>query len=305
MKTNNNDKNFTLSIRRIGDGRFKPRIIDYSSLKDYKSIYQEIIKINKELKEKEIEIHLKNRNNELELKEYIIYDDNDWNIIFNYNIINECFLEGNNIKLDCKEINKEKKELNKENKKKILDYIMKKIPENFYLNILYKFLLLNKDIGELFKIFFLEELKKLNINEIKKGVSDENENENMKEKIIELIKSIKIIEKDVEDKNKKYLNSLKTLNSIKDIINDNKEEDNINYSDISGNNKILKIKNNFEQMEEEDNIFLSYSKQNINYNKIFDENKYLKKFSSEEYYDGIENFKKELSKEIIDIRKIE
>ena len=303
MKTNDNDKNFTLSIRRIGDGRFKPRIIDYSSLKDYKSIYQEIIKINKELKEKEIEIHLKNRNNELELKEYIIYDDNDWNIIFNYNIINECFLDGNNIKLDCKEINKEKKELNKENKKKILDYIMKKIPENFYLNILYKFLLLNKDIGELFKIFFLEELKKLNINEIKKVVSDENEN--MKEKIIELIKSIKIIEKDVEDKNKKYLNSLKTLNSIKDIINDNKEEDNINYSDLSCNNKILKIKNNFEQMEEEDNIFLSYSKQNINYNKIFDENKYLKKFSSEEYYDGIENFKKELSREIIDIKKIE
>jgi len=279
MNENKNDKNyFTLSIRKQNNKekkQFKTRIIkDISSLKNYKNLYQEIIKINTELTGKDIEIHLKNRNNELDLKEYIIYDEDDWNLLFNYNIINECFFDGNNLKIeDCKEIG-EKEEEYEENKKKILNYIMKKIPENFYSNILNIFFSLNKDIGELFKIFFLEELKKTNIDEIKQNIN--NEKENLKENIINTINNIKIIEKDVIYKNKKLLKSLKTLDSIKDIIDDYKVEENINYSDISDNNKIMKIKNNFEPMEENDNIFLSYSKQNINYNKLFDENKYLK-----------------------------
>ena len=106
MKENKNDKiNFTLSIRKQNNKnkekkQFKSKIIkDYSSLKDYKNIYQEIININMELKGKDIEIHLKNRNNELDLKEYIIYDEDDWDLLFNYNIINECFIDGNNLKI--------------------------------------------------------------------------------------------------------------------------------------------------------------------------------------------------------------
>ena len=180
---------------------------------------------------------------------------------------------------------------------------MKKIPENFYSNILNIFFSLNKDIGELFKIFFLEELKKTNIDEIKQNINSEKEK--LKENIINIINSIKIIEKEVVYKNKKLLKSLKTLHSIKDIINDNKDEESMNYSDINDENKIIKIKNNFEPLEEYGDLFLSYSKQNINYSKIFDENKYLKKFSSEEYYDGIETFKKELSRQFIDIKKQE
>lgn len=315
MKENDNINDLFLFINKNNKQKtiYKKISKKLSILKDYHSICSEIIKVylNKDkLEEKDLKplvIHLLDHPNP-NIGKFIIYDKEDWDFLYNFNLINECISsKSNKLKIDY-EIIGEKNNINKkvkeENFKKILNYLKEKIPQNFYLNILIKFLSANKDLEDSFKNFFLIELKKSNINEIEQI---KKKNEILKDFVNELINNNEINKEKIKNYyDNKNLNDqknevLKTLNSIKEIIFDIEENsenlnEKIHRTEIK-NESIKKYKNDFEPIEN-GNIFLTYFNSNIDKNKFLDENNFFKKLNKDEYYVGIEVFEDEINRSI-------
>ena len=179
------DNKLVLKIRKKNE-TYKPLTIDHSILTSYNDICIQINKlIKKDIKYvkdlKPLIIYLKHPKN----KEIAIYDKDGWNILYNYNIINEC-VNKNTLKIDYEEIDESKDIKNNNLKEKnlnlILNNIMDKLPDNYYFHIICKFFSKNKYIEELFKQFFLKQVKESNINDI-----INIENENLKEYVKNLI----------------------------------------------------------------------------------------------------------------------
>ena len=115
------------------------------------------------------------------------------------------------------------------------------MPKDYILNLFFQFFSINKDIAELFKTFFLNEIKKVKIDEIENNFNIKN-NE-LKEYINNLININENIEKKDSNNSLKLIKSLHTLRDIKNIINEDEdsfEKNNINNTDLNEekNNKI-------------------------------------------------------------------
>ena len=312
---------FALLIKKNIDNnkdKFKKVHKNSSVLKDYKSICLEINKIiskKEQLEEyelKPLKLYLKyqnqnqnkaienNNNEEMNIE---INNKEEWDILYNYNIINEC-INSNKLKLYYDII--EENENNIINQtldlKKIINYITDKMPKDYILNLFFQFFSINKDIAELFKTFFLNEIKKVKIDEIENNFTIKNEQ--LKEYINNLININENIEKKDSNNSIKLIKSLHTLRDIKNIINEDEdsfEKNNINNTDLN-EEKINKIKEDiFETIDSSDNnLFLTSYKSNIDRDKVFDEKNLFKKFNRNEYYVGIETFKDKLSHDIIE-----
>ena len=241
-------------------------------------------------------IYLKHPKN----KEIAIYDKDGWNILYNYNIINEC-VNKNTLKIDYEEIDESKNIKNNNLKEKnlnlILNNIMDKLPDNYYFHIICKFFSKNKYIEELFKQFFLKQVKESNINDI-----INIENENLKEYIKNLIKSNDVFKEKSIIQNDPNIKNLNTLKKIRDILEKNKEEEiikinlDINHNVISDEN--IKINENKKDNGNK-NILLNYD---FDSNKLLDNNNYFKKIDEKEYYLEIQKFKDDITmKNLIDM----
>jgi len=281
-----------LKIRKKNE-TYKPFSMYHSILTSYDYIVNKMINKDKEFDKKPLIIYLKHPKN----KEITIYDKDEWNILYNYNIISEC-VNKNVIKIDYEEIN-ENKVINNNNLKEknlnlILNNIMDKLPDNYYFHIICKFFSQNKYIEELFKQFFLKKIKESNINDI-----INLENENLKEYIKNLIKSNEIFKEKSIIQNDPNIKNLTTLKSIWDIVEKNKEEEiikinlDINHNAISDEN--IKVDVN-KKSDGNKNILLNF---NFDSNKLLDNNNYFKKIDEKEYNLEIQNIKNDIKKKIL------
>ena len=294
------DNKLVLKIRKKNE-TYKPLTIDHSILTSYNDICIQINKlIKKDIKYvkdlKPLIIYLKHPKN----KEIAIYDKDGWNILYNYNIINEC-VNKNTLKIDYEEIDESKNIKNNNLKEKnlnlILNNIMDKLPDNYYFHIICKFFSKNKYIEELFKQFFLKQVKESNINDI-----INIENENLKEYIKNLIKSNDVFKEKSIIQNDPNIKNLNTLKKIRDILEKNKEEEiikinlDINHNAISDEN----IKINVNKKDDGNkNILLNCD---FDSNKLLDNNNYFKKIDEKEYYLEIQKFKNDIKmKNLIDM----
>ena len=312
MKSQNTLNNkFGLQIKN-NNGYYSPVNIVQTALISYDIICSEINKIfqmKNELEENElkpINIHLKHK----DLKKIIIYNNDEWNFLYNYNIIHEC-ISKNKLRLDYeitdpnKIIDEEKRQ---ENSFKIIQYIIKKIPQNFHLEIITKFLNSNKEIGELFKNFFINEIMNISYDEIMK----KNKN-NEKQKIDKLINNYNenyIYKKENKDyyiKSNEFIemfneqilnNNINIINGINNII----KEKNMDNQNIEKNKYKHKI-NNPKFIINANNILLTKLNKKIENKNYLDENNYFKKLNINEYYCGIEEINDDINRELITILK--
>ena len=316
------DNKLVLKIRKKNE-TYKPLTIDHSILTSYNDICIQINKlIKKDIKYvkdlKPLIIYLKHPKN----KEIAIYDKDGWNILYNYNIINEC-VNKNTLKIDYEEIDESKNIKNNNLKEKnlnlILNNIMDKLPDNYYFHIISKFFSKNKYIEELFKQFFLKQIKESNINDII-NIKNENlkeyinnlikSNEMLKEKSIiqndpnikNLIKSNDVFKEKSIIQNDPNIKNLNTLKKIRDILEKNKEEEiikinlDINHNVISDEN--IKINEN-KKDDGNKNILFNCD---FDSNKLLDNNNYFKKIDEKEYYLEIQKFKNDIKmKNLIDM----
>ena len=305
---NNNDK-FDLFVKNK-IGKFVKNEYNLSELINYSKICQKINEVGEKDKSQPLEIELKLPNKE-SIK---IYDEEEWILLCNYNIINEC-IKQKKLKVYSKAIKQNEIINKKENLKNIINFISKKLSDNSYSNIIFKFISINKEILDSFISFYTNELKNSNLKELEKNF--EMKNKSLKDNLLELINNTDINEEKFNDniskdtnnlyieRNKKYL---KTLDEIKDIIEDFKQEkeDSINKKENFYNSSYSGQRINIEKLEndEQENIFLTYFNKNYDKDKIklVDEKEQFKRINKEEYYQGIEIYKDELNRKILSIK---
>lgn len=248
------------------------------------------------LKELNLENNDKLKNIRLYLKHqeigYIIIDNKEvWNFLHNFNIIQECIKKSKKNNKEFIDIEYEVIEHNEEKPKpnlsKVINYIIKHcfIRENFYLDVLIKFI---EEYKTEFKNFFISELieyKTNNKEEKENVISDGVETE-------EILKSFK-------EKISNFNQKLSNLKKISKIIEDEKSQEIIeinksNYTDI----KAKEIKNN--PLNDSINEFINLKNYSISeQNPIFDvnrliENGLFKVLTIQEYNEGFDEYKKKL-----------
>ena len=224
------------------------------------------------LKELNLENNDKLKNIRLYLKHqeigYIIIDNKEvWNFLHNFNIIQECIKKSKKNNKEFIDIEYEVIEHNEEKPKpnlsKVINYIIKHcfIRENFYLDVLIKFI---EEYKTEFKNFFISELieyKTNNKEEKENVISDGVETE-------EILKSFK-------EKISNFNQKLSNLKKISKIIEDEKSQEIIeinksNYTDI----KAKEIKNN--PLNDSINEFINLKNYSISeQNPIFDVNRLI------------------------------
>ena len=234
------------------------------------------------------------------IKQIIIENKEQWNFLYNFDIINECVTSKNSLRIDYDiilENNLNKENTDKNNFQNIYDYIIKKIPYNFYLKSLFKFLNCQDEIAERFKSFFLNELIKSNLDEINNVDFGKLVNEEIFEE--------KLVIPEYNIKTKYFLDLFKNelirlnnkINNIKNIISEEK----IN---IINNNIIQKTidtndqKSSKSQQILDKNIFTTVLNKKIEENQYYDQDKFFKPLNIKDYYSGIEIIQDGLLSEI-------
>lgn len=257
------------------------------------------------LKELNLENNDKLKNIRLYLKHqeigYIIIDNKEvWNFLHNFNIIQECIKKSKKNNKEFIDIEYEVIEHNEEKPKpnlsKVINYIIKHcfIRENFYLDVLIKFI---EEYKTEFKNFFISELieyKTNNKEEKENVISDGVETE-------EILKSFK-------EKISNFNQKLSNLKKISKIIEDEKSQEIIEKLEINKSNytdiKAKEIKNN--PLNDSINEFINLKNYSISeQNPIFDinrliENGLFKVLTIQEYNEGFDEYKKKLKRNIIE-----
>ena len=243
---NNDNNNFSLLIRNK-QNTFQRIKYNLSDLNNYNKICKQINNICEQNESQKIVIEFKNKN-EADIK---VYDKEEWDILYNYNIIDE-FIKGNKLKIHSEKIKKKEIINKKENLKIIFNYISKKLSQNFYSNLIFKFFSNNKDILDSFISFYMNELKNTNIKEIEKNI--DTKDKNIKENIIELINNTdtnkgninfninnnNINNNNINNNNNNINNINNNLDVNKEIINDNKNDYYLDKEYINQNEILLK-----------------------------------------------------------------
>ena len=300
MKDNNNSKFIFLYIKY--ESAFKSIKIEKSLFNDYNNIYKDLSNFickqnNLELKDlNPVEIHI----NHPKLNDIIINNKEEWDLLYECNIINECITVNKNKKIlyiDYKIINnKENNDENNNNYENKIINLMNKIPQNIYYNLLIKFFIIHKEIADKFKLFFFEELIKSKlgkeINNIKESLNNILNKNNY---LLKTIDFLNIFKTNINQMNL-ILKSKNSLNSIKSIIDDEEDDEiTLHKSDINLNNNNLKrITSLGDSLIENEKLFLSENILNIDRSKYLDENNYFKKYSQQDYDDEIQILKENL-----------
>lgn len=152
------------------------RSIDYSYFSDF-NLFISLIKSailnlekNKKLEEYIIVLIL----NHPILKDIFIYSKEQWQLYYNFNIIDQC-INNKNIKVKYDLLDKGTSlHSYKKNKKNVIKYIMKNMNLSLFSKIFFKFLKEYEDISKKFQFFFIQEL----LNE----VPEKNKNKKIRKK---------------------------------------------------------------------------------------------------------------------------
>ena len=326
----NNDKNYiSLKIKKEKKNKvlYVRRKVEHSELKKYDNILDAIYQIVNDKIDNSNNIYLEMYlyHKDEKLKKIIIYNKEEWNFLYNYNIIDECISKDNQLKIDYKVYTQEEKvdeKIKANNFKKIISYILENIPYEFYLNSLYNFFKDKKDIEELFKIYLINQLMETNLKDIKKNsylnddvkskdlekISNNNSeniniNKNYEKYLIDSEEFLNIFKNNINQISKKS----NFLKNIKNIIynNDEKElKDSLENKTISNSLNLITKKKYFERMNENENLFNFQSLlvlKNEYKNNILEENNFFKLLNNEEYNTGIKQLKDKLYKNIYNI----
>ena len=326
----NNDKNYiSLKIKKEKKNKvlYVRRKVEHSELKKYDNILDAIYQIVNDKIDNSNNIYLEMYlyHKDEKLKKIIIYNKEEWNFLYNYNIIDECISKDNQLKIDYKVYTQEEKvdeKIKANNFKKIISYILENIPYEFYLNSLYNFFKDKKDIEELFKIYLINQLMETNLKDIKKNsyLNDDvkskdlekinnnnseniNINKNYEKYLIDSEEFLNIFKNNINQISKKS----NFLKNIKNIIynNDEKElKDSLENKTISNSLNLITKKKYFERMNENENLFNFQSLlvlKNEYKNNILEENNFFKLLNNEEYNTGIKQLKDKLYKNIYNI----
>lgn len=261
-------------------------------LSSYKDFLQELNLENND-ESKKFRLYLKHQ----EIEEIIIDNKKVWNFLYNFSIIQECIkLNKNNhemldIEYEVIEDNQDKSNPNLSN---VINYIIKKdyISQNFYLDVLYKFI--EKYKGE-FKNFFISELI------FYKTKNKEEENNNISE-IVETEKFLKSFKEKIKNINQ----TLSNFNKISKIIEDEKSQEIFEKSETNEafftDLKSKEIKNNSLNDSINENL-IKYSnsekKLHFDINKMIDKGMF-KILSKEKYNEGFEDYKEKLKINILE-----
>lgn len=268
----NNSKNsiFFLKIKKYEKKMpFRRRDINSSILNDYDKIFKEMLD---EIMKIEVDKNLKGRFPILvishpDIKDIFIYSKEQWDLYFNYNIIEKCksnksfkieyYLLNNTNKTKDSKIEQKIKDC----KKEIIKYIIETIACDKIFNILIKFLNQRKDFAELFKEYLITDL--INNNRYKIDEKDSNEDLDENININEImnydekddIKINKIDKKKIEKRYKGYyidnneftnvLNNKfkvfskhqKSFNYIRNILKDDEEKNKKDIRQIKKDNE--------------------------------------------------------------------
>ncbi len=261
-------------------------------LSSYKDFLQELNLENND-ESKKFRLYLKHQ----EIEDIIIDNKKVWNFLYNFSIIQECIkLNKNNhemldIEYEVIEDNQDKSNPNLSN---VINYIIKKdyISQNFYLDVLYKFI--EKYKGE-FKNFFISELI------FYKTKNKEEENNNISE-IVETEKFLKSFKEKIKNINQ----TLSNFNKISKIIEDEKSQEIFEKSETNEafftDLKSKEIKNNpLNDSINENLIKYSNSEKKLHFdiNKMIDKGMF-KILSKEKYNEGFEDYKEKLNKNILE-----
>ena len=319
------NEKFSLKIKDNTSGGYKNIYYNDSLiLTNFDKIYEQINKINELQTKKKEQFAIILEHPKIEI--ITIKNKEEWNFLYNYNIINEC-INKNKLKINHKKIGEL---MDKDNFNNIIKYIIEeKIPKSFYFNVLINFIIYKNYLEE-FKLYFLNELfnsdldklkdkVKINNNLIDKEITNKKENKDIQKTInkIQIPETIDFL----NIFNRNYLNSFKFIDSIdniKAIFNDkNDKNEEMKKKDPNKINKTM-IKNEINSDNDSnssDNDEGPQNKSNFNCGiknnlllleskaeekTYFDNNKKFKKFNKKEYYIGIEDFKDKLNRKFYD-----
>lgn len=334
-----NQKNdiISLKIKRFKKkGPSVKRDYIYSNLNNYEAI-NKVIKESifnqrgkKELEDKQIILMVLNHPN---FKEIYFESKDQWDLLYKYNIIDECIIN-QSLKIDFMIIDKNDKNyiiIYENNKKAFMKYIIQNMPINTLFNSFINFIK-EKKLLEEFEKYLINDLIPINteIDKTKKDdknniIENNNKNKNdgkinklREEYFININDFINILNMKMETISRQE-KSLISFNKIKNIIKDDKEKNvNINETDINfkKNSKTyldLNPRTSIDNLfDEDDGSFIKDNsdilKTALNppskYDKILmDNNNFFKKIEKKEYYNGIEEYKDLLIRESKDALK--
>jgi hypothetical protein len=252
---------------------------------------------------------------------FIIYNEEDWNLLYNFGLIEKCFtpFKSNEIMLTIeyliiKEKNSNEEEIKekKDNFSKIMKHIIEtiNIPQTYFFDIFFNFLNSHEEYKDIFKKFFLDELIRYKTN-----TKDENKNKHiymiesneflnsLKKKLsdsCELIDSNKQNDlkssdsmDSIDSLKQKILESNNTYKKILKIIDDEKKEK-INELTNSDLQKIKDNQNNSNEIGDSSSI----KEQNDDFEDLIDQNGLFKALNNKQYDNEINEFKNDLTERI-------
>ena len=258
---------------------------------------------------KDLKIYL---NHSTTKQQLIIYNEEDWNLLYNFGLIEKCFTPYKNdgimltieyLKIKKKNLNEEETKEKKDNFSKIMKYIIEtiNIPQTDFFDIFFKFLNSHEEYKDIFKKFFLDELIKYKTN-----TKDENKNKHIY--MIESNEFLNSLQKKLSDSEKltdsfkqndlcKSNDSMDSMDLLKqkilEIIDDEKKEK-INELTNSDLQKIKDNQNNSKEMEDSSSI----KEQNNDFDDLIDQNGMFKVLNNKQYDKEINEFKNDLTERI-------
>ena len=278
----NNEKFYIYS--KVKDKSFSPKSFENNSILNK---YEEILKLKKDKDESKKSIIVKHP----ELGNLKINNEQEWNFLYQNNLINECiekkYIKKNNstrkiLKIDFAKQSSE----NKIKYSDIISHLMNNISPDTYITHLLNFLNIRKDILNEFKLYIIDTfLNSQKSKEDNENLVIDNKEENVNKDIIETNKFFHILENKFNEIKKSYTSNNNTLQVL-------------GKSESAGNDVEIKY-------DDEDTSQMSiFSQKNYTIGNFFKEDnikgeQFFAIPSKTDYYSGIEDFKKDLRRLLI------
>lgn len=278
----NNEKFYIYS--KVKDKSFSPKSFENNSILNK---YEEILKLKKDKDESKKSIIVKHP----ELGNLKINNEQEWNFLYQNNLINECiekkYIKKNNstrkiLKIDFAKQSSE----NKIKYSDIISHLMNNISPDTYITHLLNFLNIRKDILNEFKLYIIDTfLNSQKSKEDNENLVIDNKEENVNKYIIETNKFFHILENKFNEIKKSYTSNNNTLQVL-------------GKSESAGNDVEIKY-------DDEDTSQMSiFSQKNYTIGNFFKEDnikgeQFFAIPSKTDYYSGIEDFKKDLRRLLI------
>ena len=262
-----------------------------------------------------------------ELKDIFIYNKEQWDLYYKYNLINEC-INNKSLKLEFLFYdnidNILKNKTIKKNKSLIMNHIIKNTPVNICLNTIIKFFKSREDMAKEYVKFFISEIINENTKENKEDNIDDNininnitgkediNNHNINDKFY---KEYFIHKNDffgiLDHKFKEISQNLKFYEDVKNLFKEDEEKEkktvdedpnkhvnNTSLDLVKGTSlerlslfKNNNINDNIDDNIDDNNVLFTEFTPPEYVKKLMDNQKLFKTINKDEYYSGIEDFK--------------